>query len=93
MEKNILNNTFKKMEYHLFNNKNFLDLFGVGKGKLSYDFAIPSKQHGLILIEYNGIQHYEATKFFGGDKQFKIQQEHDHRKREYAKITDTSLLV
>ena len=63
----------------------FLDLFGVGNGKLSYDFAIPSKQHGLILIEYNGIQHYEATKFFGGDKQFKIQQEHDHRKREYAK--------
>ena len=48
----------------------FLDLFGVGNGKLSYDFAIPSKQHGLILIEYNGIQHYEATKFFGGDKQF-----------------------
>ena len=63
----------------------FSDLFGTGNGKLSYDFAIPNAKSRFILIEYNGIQHYESCEFFGGEEQFKKQQEHDRRKREYAK--------
>ena len=62
--------------------KTFDDLIGVGGGKLSYDFYLPNKN---ILIEYNGIQHYKPIEYFGGEKQLTIQQEHDKRKREYAK--------
>lgn len=63
----------------------FSDLFGTGNGQLSYDFSIPNEKYGYVLIEYNGIQHYEANDYFGGEEKFKIQKEHDKRKRDYAK--------
>ena len=63
----------------------FSDLLGTGDGQLSYDFSIPDEKYGHILIEYNGIQHYEANDFFGGEEQLKKQKEHDKRKRDYAK--------
>lgn len=63
----------------------FSDLFGTGNRLLSYDFAIPDAKYRFILIEYNGIQHYEVNDYFGGEAAFKKQQEHDRRKREYAK--------
>ena len=65
--------------------KKFSDLFGIGDRQLSYDFSIPNKNYEYILIEYNGIQHYEDSEFFGGEEQFKKQTEHDKRKRDYAK--------
>ena len=65
--------------------KKFSDLFGIGEGQLSYDFSISDEKHKYILIEYNGIQHYEANDYFGGEEQFKKQKEHDKRKRDYAK--------
>lgn len=63
----------------------FSDLLGTGDGQLSYDFSILDEKHGYILIEYNGIQHYEVVEYFGGEEKFKIQKEHDKRKRDYAK--------
>ena len=63
----------------------FSDLIGNGNGQLSYDFSIPDEKYGYILIEYNGLQHYESCEFFGGEEQFKKQKEHDKRKRDYAK--------
>ena len=63
----------------------FSDLLGTGKGQLSYDFSIFDEKYGYILIEYNGLQHYESCDFFGGEEQFKKQKEHDKRKRDYAK--------
>jgi hypothetical protein len=44
------------------------------------------------LIEYQGEQHEYPIKLFGGEKQFKIQQEHDKRKREYAEFHGIQLL-
>lgn len=52
------------------------------KQELHYDFYLPDQN---ILIEYQGIQHYESIGLFGGDNQFEIQQKHDQMKREYAK--------
>lgn len=81
--------------YLLFNNinfenqKRFSDLLGVGGGNLSYDFYLP--QYNL-LIEYQGEQHFKPYKIFGGEEQFAIQQEHDKRKREYAKDNGYRLL-
>lgn len=59
----------------------FDDLRGVGDGLLSYDFYIQSIN---CLIEFQGVQHYQPVKRFGGTDKFEIQVEHDKRKREYA---------
>ena len=69
--------------------KTFNGLYGVGSGKLSYDFAIPGYN---ILIEYHGRQHYKPIEYFGGEKQFKVQKEHDRRKRKYAKENGYTLI-
>ena len=71
----------------------FHNLIGTGGGQLSYDFSIPSKKYGHVLIEYNGIQHYESSEFFGGDEQLKKQKEHDKLKKEYAKKHGYKLIV
>lgn len=69
--------------------KTFDNLRGVNNGKLSYDFYL--KDYNL-LIEIQGKQHFEPIEYFGGEKQFRIQQEHDRRKREYAKFHNIELL-
>ena len=71
----------------------FPDLIGTGGGQLSYDFSIPSKKYGFVLIEYNGIQHYESSEFFGGDEQLKKQKEYDRLKKEYAKKHGYKLII
>ena len=65
------------------------DLLGLGGGLLSYDFYLPSYN---LLIEFQGKQHYEPIKWFGGEEKFKYQQEHDKRKREYAKLHNIELM-
>ena len=60
-------------------------MYGTRNGLLSYDFAIPTGDNTYILIEYQGIQHFQACDFFGGEIQFKGQVEHDRRKRSFAK--------
>ena len=37
-----------------------------------------------VLCEVQGEQHQQPIEYFGGEKQFEIQKEHDKRKREYA---------
>lgn len=61
-------------------------LIGIKGGLLSYDFYISSYN---LLIEYQGEQH-ELPIF--GEQQLKVQQEHDRRKREYAKQHGFKLL-
>lgn len=67
----------------------FDDLFGTGGRLLSYDFYLPDYN---LLIEWQGRQHKECVEYFGGQEQFEIQQEHDRRKREYAKSHGIKLL-
>ena len=57
---------------------------------LSYDFYIPDQN---ILIEYQGIQHYEPVDHFGGDDKFAIQQRHDKLKSDYAKNHGYNLIA
>lgn len=68
----------------------FDDLFGVNDGHLSYDFYLPTEN---LLIEYNGEQHYRSVEYFGGEEKFKIQQEHDLRKYNYANLHNYNLLI
>lgn len=67
--------------------KKYDDLLGVGNRQLSYDFFIPKFNK---LIEYQG-EYHDGTARNQSEEQFKIQQEHDHRKREYAKRHDIKL--
>jgi len=45
-----------------------------------------------VAIEYQGIQHYEPVDYFGGEKQFKIQQKLDQIKRDYCKNNNIMLI-
>ncbi len=66
----------------------FEGLLGKSK-KLSYDFGLPQFK---LLIEYQGAQHERPIEHFGGEKQFKIQQEHDKRKKEWAEQNGYDIL-
>jgi len=60
--------------------KTFEGLRGVGNGLLSYDHYLPNIN---LLIEYQG-QYHDGTAGNQTDEEFKIQKEHDRRKKEYA---------
>lgn len=49
--------------------------------KAPYDFYLPKYN---LLIEFQGRQHFEPVKAFGGEKQFERQKEIDLRKKENA---------
>ena len=63
----------------------YSDLVGSGGGLLSYDFRLLNCNNEIVLVEYQGIQHYKPIEYFGGREKLKIQKDHDRRKRQYAK--------
>ena len=68
--------------------KKFKDL--KDKTYLSYDFYLPEYN---MLIEYQGIQHFESISFNGMDNSnLEKQQHHDNLKRKYAKDNGYKLL-
>lgn len=74
----------QKVLVHAFNlelNNDFYHAY-VLPNRLHLDFYIPEYKLG---IEYDGIQHYKPRTYFGGEKQFKIQQQRDLRKDRYCK--------
>lgn len=72
--------------------KKYEGLYGINKNKktslLSYDFYLPNYN---LLIEYQG-EYHDGTARNQTEEQFKIQQEYDKRKREYAENNDIKLL-
>ena len=68
--------------------KEFPNLIGIGGGLLRYDFYIP--KHNL-LIEYQGEFHDGSVKY-QTPSQLDYQQEHDKRKRDYAKHNNIEIL-
>lgn len=92
---NVIKGEEKISQYLVDNNiqftlhKSYDDLRGLGGGKLSYDFYLPNFN---LLIEYQGEQHERPVELFGGSEQFDIQNEHDRRKKEYAKTHNINLL-
>jgi len=61
----------------------FDDLIG-NYQPLRFDFAIIKNDELQLLIEYDGLQHYERAGYVTKDK-FKIQQEYDLKKDKYCK--------
>lgn len=58
--------------------------------KLVFDFYLPDHK---ICIEFNGKQHYESIKYFGGDEYFEIQKIRDEIKKEYCTNNNLNLIV
>lgn len=83
----IINKILKSLKINYEYQKTFDDL--KDNSLLSYDFYIPDQD---ILIEYQGIQHYQPIDYFGGDTIFKRQQRHDKMKAEYAKSHHYNLI-
>ena len=82
-------NYFTNKNIEVVYQKTFEELHGVNNGELSYDFYVPSYN---LLIEFQGKQHEKPIEYFGGEQYFQIQQEHDKRKRQYAKEHSIKLL-
>lgn len=83
-------NILEKFNIEYEYQKTFNGLIGLGKRNnlLSYDFYLPKYNK---LIEYQG-EYHDGTARNQNKKQFKKQQEHDERKRKYAKDNNIDLL-
>lgn len=72
----------------------FPDLLSSNGRPLRFDFAVFDDNDDLeFLIEYQGIQHYEAKSKFGGISGLRKQQYNDMKKREYCKKHCIPLLL
>ena len=72
----------------------FPDLLTNTGRPLRFDFAVFNDQHEIeFLIEFQGIQHYEAKSVFGGYSGLRKQQYNDMRKREYCNKHGITLVI
>lgn len=56
---------------------------------LPFDFYLYDKN---IIIEYDGLHHFEPVKGWGGEEKFKITQENDEIKNTYCKNNNITLI-
>lgn len=68
--------------------KEFDGLLGLGGKNLSYDFYVPDYN---LLIEYQG-EYHDGSTTNQTQEDFERQQEHDKRKKEYAKENEIELI-
>ena len=72
----------------------FPDLLSSSGRPLRFDFAVFDDNWELdFLIEYQGIQHYEAKSKFGGYSGLRKQQYNDMKKREYCRKHNIILIA
>lgn len=63
--------------------------FKISKFRVDFYFE---KDNTKYIVEYNGAQHYQSIKLFGGVKQFKKQQLRDNQLKEYCKNNNITLI-
>ena len=97
-KRRIVSNGVKKIIAHLENCKiefkqehRFTDCRD--KLPLPFDFVIYYNGEIRAVIEYNGQQHYEKIRRFGGRKALTKQQAHDLIKMEYCRAKNIPFLV
>ena len=72
----------------------FPDLVSHNGRPLRFDFAVFNDEHEIqLLIEFQGIQHYEAKDVFGGYSGLRKQQYNDMKKRQYCKSHNINLVI
>jgi hypothetical protein len=62
------------------------------KRQLSFDFGVYT-EIGWVLIEYNGVQHYIQSEFYGGGNRFEKQQINDNIKYQYCIDNNIELII
>lgn len=72
----------------------FPDLVSNNGRPLRFDFVVFDDQHEIdFLIEFQGIQHYEAKSVFGGISGLRKQQFNDMKKRQYCQLHNIPLVI
>ena len=72
----------------------FPDLVSTTGRPLRFDFAVFNDDEEIeFLIEFQGIQHYQAKDKFGGYSGLRKQQYNDMRKREYCTAHNIPLVI
>ena len=72
----------------------FPDLVSNTGRPLRFDFAVFDDQHDIdFLIQFQGIQHYEAKDKFGGYNGLRKQQYNDMKKRQYCRDHSITLVI
>ena len=72
----------------------FSDLLSNNGRPLRFDFAVFNDEQQLqFLIEFQGIQHYEAKDVFGGYSGLRKQQYNDMKKRQYCRDHSITLVI
>lgn len=72
----------------------FPDLVSTNGRVLRFDFAVFDDNGDIdFLIEYQGIQHYEAKSKFGGISGLRKQQFNDMKKRQYCEAHGITLIA
>ena len=72
----------------------FPDLVSNTGRPLRFDFAVFDDQHNIdFLIQFQGIQHYEAKDKFGGYNGLRKQQYNDMKKRQYCRDHNITLII
>ena len=61
----------------------------VYKNKLPFDFYLPNYN---CCVEYDGIQHFVSSEFFGGEEKLKYIQNNDKIKNEYCNDNNIRLI-
>ncbi len=69
------------LEESFLQEKTFELCLGSTGAKLRFDFFLPSHR---ILIEYDGLHHYESIDFFGGEKLLESMKSNDSIKNKFA---------
>lgn len=69
----------------------FSDLLGEKNNKPLFDFKLNINDK-ILLIEYQGEQHYQPINFFGEEEKFLYQKKNDERKRKYCKKNNIPLI-
>lgn len=64
----------------------------IDKRVLKFDFAVFNNNNLLLLIEYQGIQHYLPVEYFGGKEKLKDQKKKDEIKRKYCRNNNIKLI-
>ncbi|AZU61076.1 hypothetical protein [Neobacillus mesonae] len=59
---------------------------------LKFDFAILHEDKPLMLIEFDGEQHFKSVEHFGGDEKFEITKLRDEIKNQYCRSKNIKLL-
>lgn len=72
----------------------FSDLISTSGRPLRFDFCVFDDEGDIdFLIEYQGIQHYEAKSKFGGMSGLRKQQYNDMKKKEYCTKHNLNLVT